>query len=205
MANTKKNFVEENGLEFVRVLGTGGGSGFSLKPDFGSYAILCVWKNQYSSEVFFKNHSIFNMYIKKSVSVRHMEMKAIKSHGFWDGLQPFSNQEIREKIYSHPIAVLTRARINWRMLFQFWKSVPIVSNAIKDAKGVYFFKGIGELPFIHQATISLWKNNDFINDFAYRNVDHVSVIKKTRQNNWYKEDLFSRFVLISDSNRKFKK
>lgn len=205
MAYSKKNFVEENGLEFVRVMGTGGGSGFSLKPDFSSYAILCVWKNNYSSEAFFKNHLIFKTYVKKSVSYRHIEMIAIKSNGFWDGLKPFKNQEIKKKINSYPIAVITRATLNMKMLFQFWKSVPSISKAIKDAKGVYFFKGIGELPFIQQATISIWKDNDSINKFAYNNMDHKLVIKKTRQNNWYKEDLFSRFLVISDLNNRFEK
>ena len=76
------------------------------------------------------------------------------------------------------------------------------SKAIEKAKGVIFYKGIGELPFIQQATISIWKNNNFINDFAYKEIDHATIIKKTRKNNWYKEDLFSRFLLISDSTNK---
>ncbi|MFL2632936.1 MAG: DUF3291 domain-containing protein [Candidatus Marivariicella sp.] len=205
MAFSKKNFKEHNGLEFIRVMGTGGGSGFSLRPDFSTYAILCVWKNKNSSELFFKSHEMFNRYIRKSISVRHIEMKAIKSHGFWDRLQPFKNQEINDEIINLPIAVITRATLNWGMLIQFWKSVPRISKAIQNAKGVLFFKGIGELPFIQQATISIWKSNDFINKFAYRNEDHKTVIKKTRQNNWYKEDLFSRFKVILDSTNKFKK
>ena len=205
MAYAKKNFKQENGLEFVRVMGTGGGSGFSLKPDFSTYAILCVWKNRNSSNIFFKNNFMFNEYLKKSISTRHIELKAIKSHGLWDGLKPFKNQEIKKKINSHPIAVITRATLNWKMLIQFWKSVPKISKAIKNARGVSFFKGIGELPFIQQATISIWKNNDYINDFAYKNIDHTSVIKKTRKNKWYKEDLFSRFLVISDLSNKFSK
>tara|TARA_X000001036_G_scaffold234986_1_gene219361 strand:+ start:5733 stop:6428 length:696 start_codon:yes stop_codon:yes gene_type:complete len=204
MAFSKKNFKEKNGLEFIRVMGTGGGSGFSLRPDFSTYAILCVWKNKNSSELFFKSHEMFNTYIRKSISVRHIEMKAIKSHGFWDRLQPFKNQEINDEIIDLPVAVITRATLNWRMLIQFWISVPRISKAIQNAKGVFFFKGIGELPFIQQATISIWRSNDFINSFAYRNEDHKSVIKKTRKNNWYKEDLFSRFKVILDSTTKFK-
>ncbi|MBL29655.1 MAG: spheroidene monooxygenase [Flavobacteriaceae bacterium] len=205
MAYAKKNFKQENGLEFVRVMGTGGGSGFSLKPDFSTYAILCVWKNRNSSNIFFKNHFMFNEYLKKSISTRHIELKAIKSHGLWDGLEPFKNQEIIEKKSTYPIAVITRATLNWKMLIQFWKSVPKISKAIKNARGVSFFKGIGELPFIQQATISIWKNNDYINNFAYKNIDHTSVIKKTRKNKWYKEDLFSRFLVISDLSNKFSK
>tara|TARA_B100001175_G_scaffold230914_1_gene197454 strand:- start:617 stop:1012 length:396 start_codon:yes stop_codon:yes gene_type:complete len=129
-------------------------------------------------------------------------MVAIKSHGFWDSKQPFKSQELNIKTSDFPVAVITRATLNWSKLIQFWKSVPRISKAIEKAKGIIFYKGIGELPFIQQATISIWKNNNFINDFAYKEIDHATIIKKTRKNNWYKEDLFSRFLLLSDSTNK---
>ena len=56
----------------------------------------------------------------------------------------------------------------------------VVGYETEKAKGVIFYKGIGELPFIQQATISIWKNNNFINDFAYKEIDHAAIIKKTR-------------------------
>ena len=205
MAFAKKNFNKNNDLEFIKVMGTGGSPGFSLKPDFSKYAILCVWKNKNSSDFFFKKNKIFNLYVKKSMSFRHLKMVAIKSHGFWDSKQPFKSQEINFKKNNFPIAVITRATLNWSKLIQFWRSVPRISKAIEKAKGVIFYKGIGELPFIQQATISIWKNNNFINDFAYKEIDHAAIIKKTRKNNWYKEDLFSRFLLLSDSTNKLYK
>ena len=33
-------------LLFFKLLGTGAGSGFSLYPDFSTYAVLCVWENE---------------------------------------------------------------------------------------------------------------------------------------------------------------
>ena len=76
------------------------------------------------------------------------------------------------------------------------------SKAIENATGVEFFKGIGEWPFIQQATISIWDNFDSVNKFAYDNKSHSDIIKTTRQKKWYKEDLFSRFYLISDTTKK---
>ena len=55
------------------------------------------------------------------------------------------------------------------------------------------------MPFIHQATLSIWRNEFDINQFAYAKKDHSDIIKKTRTNNWYGEDMFTRFYLISDS------
>ena len=34
------------GLNFFKLLGTGAGAGFSLYPDFSTYAILCVWEKE---------------------------------------------------------------------------------------------------------------------------------------------------------------
>ena len=204
MAFAKSNFSDVKGLEFFKVMGTGSGLGFSLKPDFSTYAILCVWKNKYLSEVFYKNHKKFNEYIEKSNSIRHIELKAIKSHGYWSGKQPFKSQETKHNLINSPVAVITRATLNWSRLISFWKSVPKASKAIEKAKGVIFYKGIGEWPFIQQATISIWKNFNAVNEFAYKQKEHSEIIKETRSNNWYAEDLFSRFSVISNTNNKFK-
>lgn len=204
MAYANSNFSNVKGLEFNKVLGTGSGDGFSLIPDFSTYAILSVWTTRDYADLFFKNHKKFIEYINNSNSFRHLELKAIKSHGFWDGKEPFKSQEINQIDKDNSVAVITRATLNLNRLISFWKSVPEASSAIKNAKGVTFYKGIGELPFIQQATISIWKNNDAINDFAYNQKEHAEIIKKTRKNNWYKEDLFSRFIVVSNSINKFK-
>ena len=81
----------------------------------------------------------------------------------------------------------------------FWKSVKSASNAISEANGVSFFKGIGELPFVQQATFSIWESEDDINNFAYSNTSHRNIVTKTKKQKWYKEDLFARFHILSDS------
>ena len=37
---------QKKGLRFFKLMGTGGGNGFSLWPDFSTYALLGVWDNQ---------------------------------------------------------------------------------------------------------------------------------------------------------------
>jgi hypothetical protein len=39
----------------------------------------------------------------------------------------------------------------------------------------------------------LWKNFDAVKEFAYNSKQHKEAIRKTRKNEWYKEELFSRF------------
>ena len=88
--------------------------------------------------------------------------------------------------------------MNFSKLISFWKSVPDSSKAISKAKGVYYFKGIGEILFIQQATISLWNSLNDVLEFAYKSKSHSEIVKKTRKENWYKEELFSRFYLVKD-------
>ena len=76
--------------------------------------------------------------------------------------------------------------------------VNMASDAIKKAKGVEYFKGVGELPFIQQATVSIWKDEASINMFAYKNKNHSEIIRKTKRESWYREDMFTRFELIGE-------
>ena len=54
-------------------------------------------------------------------------------------------------------------------------------------------------PFVQQATLSLWENMEAVKTFAYKGKAHAEIIKKTKSQGWYSEDLFARFHLISDT------
>ena len=198
----EKLMNKTSGLSFYKLLGTGAGAGFSLYPDFSTYSILCVWKDRLSADNFI-NKSHHSTLISKKASFRaDYFLNPIHSHGKWDGLNPFKGTTIVQD-KSKKIAIITRATLNYSRLLEFWKSVPRASKAIKNASGVIWFKGIGELPFIQQATFSIWENMDSVTNFAYKNKNHAEIVKKTRQRNWYKEDLFARFEIIEKKNKVF--
>jgi hypothetical protein len=54
--------------------------------------------------------------------------------------------------------------------------------------------GVGEWPLIQQATISIWKTQREMIDYAYKNPKHREVVMLTRKLKWYKEEMFARFV-----------
>ena len=185
-----------DGLSFFKLLGTGSGKGFSLYPDFSTYAILCVWKNESYSKKFIEDSNHSKLISEKAFSREDFFLNSIKSHGLWDGINPFSitKDELNKR---SKIGIITRATLNKNKLFEFWKSVPQASKAIQDAKGVEWFKGIGEWPFIQQATFSVWDSIGSVKNFAYGNGVHSKIVTKTRKRNWYKEDLFARFELLN--------
>ena len=64
---------------------------------------------------------------------------------------------------------------------------------MSTAKGLITSIGIGEMPYIKQATFSIWQSKDDMKNFAYQMKEHAEVIRKTRKENWYSEDMFVRF------------
>lgn len=191
------------GLQFFKFLGTGGGSGFSLMPDFSTYAFLCVWNDILDYQKCITENTFLVKYKQKSYSQRELILKAVKSHGKWSGINPFKSQVDNQNssLYQNlNVVVITRATLRWNRLFSFWRSVPAASKAIDKARGVIYYKGIGEWPFIQQATVSIWDNFEAINTFAYKGKQHAEIVKKTKEKKWYSEDLFSRFYLLSDKN-----
>ena len=81
----------------------------------------------------------------------------------------FKEQNSPTNISGFPVAVITRATLSvLNRLIEFWKSVPHASSAIENAAGVKYFKGIGEWPFVQQATLSIWNSFEDVEKFAYQ-------------------------------------
>ena len=183
------------GLQFYKMLGTGAGAGFSLRPDFSTYALLTVWDTEQCKVKAFDKAAVLQAFFDRSAEQRIFSLSPIHTHGNWSGQSPF---EVQKPLGDKPIGVITRATLNPTRLLEFWRHVPQASRAIKEAKGVGFFKGIGEWPFVQQATFSVWESAEAIRTFAYVSQAHASIVKKTRQRKWYKEDMFNRFEVLNE-------
>ncbi|MBK9256648.1 MAG: hypothetical protein IPM42_14265 [Saprospiraceae bacterium] len=183
-----------SGLKFVRLLGTGSGSGFGLFPEFGKYVFLSVWENESSAISFFKENEKWHNYHSRCHKSQTFYMSCCLVHGAWMGVQPFDQS--REYDKNLPLAVITRATIKWSEMIRFWRDVPAVNRRLRSAFYPVFAVGIGEWPLRFQATFSIWKNGDEMEKFAFRDETHRAMIKKTKKVGWYKEELFARFHLL---------
>ena len=188
----KQSLKHVEGLSFSKILGTGAKNGFSAVPNFSTYVLLCVWDSEEHAERFLNENTFFQTYKEKSAECFTVYAHAAKAHGLWDGKQPFESKTALAS--DHPVLVLTRARIRFSKLFSFWRRVENVSNGLGNYPGVLFSLGVGEWPLIQQATISIWQTQAEMMDYAYQNIEHKNVINLTRKLNWYKEELFARFV-----------
>lgn len=181
-----------NGLQFYKLLGSGAKNGFSAIPNLNIYVLFCVWESENDAAYFFEKNLFFNTYQNRSTENFTAYLNSAEAHGFWDGLQPFEKNAILAK--DKPVIVLTRASIRFKKLWSFWSKVGSVSKSLENYDGLIMSIGIGEWPLIQQATISIWKTQAEMLDYAYKNPKHREVVMLTRKLNWYKEEMFARFV-----------
>ncbi len=186
----KRVAEQSGGLTFYKLLGSGGVDGFSWKPNFGVYGLLCVWEKMEHASQFFQSSSVFAEYMDRCQESFTTYMQTIKSHGAWSGQNPFLELTNGE---NGKIAVITRATIRTSKLPFFWRKVRGVSKSLANYDGRRFSIGIGEWPLIQQATFSIWDSYEHMAAYAYGNPMHKKVIQLTREKNWYTEELFARF------------
>jgi len=189
-------------ISFYKLMGTGKNGTFDKVPDFNQWAILSVFKESIQdTNSAFNPIDSYGHFIKHwlrlfSMETYSIQLEPIAGHGFWDGKNVFGSLD-SNTTFDGPMATLTRATIRLNKMKHFWKHVAPIANKMTFAKGYVFSVGIGEVPWIKQATFSVWESVQDMKSFAYSMKEHREVVKKTRQEKWYSEDMFVRFKVIS--------
>lgn len=194
-------------ISFFKLMGSGKNGTFDKQPDLQQWAILAAHPH---SKVYTGNSyspvndiikPLYGKFIEKWLHFFNCEtftilLSPLEGRGLWDGKKVFG--ELNEKIkHEGVIATLTRATIRLHKLKYFWQNVAAVANKMTEAKGFITSLGIGEIPWIKQATFSVWETEEDMKVFAYGMREHKDVIKKTKQQKWYSEEMFVRFKITA--------
>ena len=193
------------GLLQTKMMGTGSGSGFSIWPNFKRYAILSFFDSEKNAREFLNESDQLSWYFDNADQHLKALLIPFKGHGSWAGEVPFDYDK-NAVSETDPLAVITRATIRTKALPDFWRNVPKVSSFMHSAPALHQI-GIGEYPIFMQATFSIWENLKSLKETAYTNTPHAEVVRKTRERNWYKEELFAEFAIraISIRGEKFER
>lgn len=191
MGKSRRQIWNSTGLIFSKHLGSGAGNGFSIIPDLNVYAWLGVWADKESADNFFLNDIRWKQFTESADRLFGWDGIPMTGHGTWNKLQPFLFAD-RTGQWNGPVAVITRASIRWTKSLLFWMNVPSAGRNINSHDGLLFAKGVGELPLVEQATFSIWKSFEHLQQFAYRSREHAPMVRKTRKYNWYSEEMFVR-------------
>jgi hypothetical protein len=187
-------------ISFYKLLGCGKNGTFDRHPDWRQWGILAAQPKGATVAGFIKSSHIRELYgsfIGKWLTFFNCEtwtifLEPLEGHGKWDGKDAFGELS-KSANYHGIVATLTRATIRFTRLAAFWQNVASVAQEMAGAKGFIHSIGIGEIPYIKQATFSIWQSSEHMKAFAYHMHQHTAVIQKTRKERWYSEDMFMRF------------
>ncbi|HEX2187838.1 MAG TPA: spheroidene monooxygenase, partial [Longimicrobiaceae bacterium] len=116
------------------------------------------------------------------------------AHGRWGGVEPFGAPDAgAQPAPGDPVAVLTRASIRPGRALRFWSSVAPVDATLRGQPDLLATFGFGEVPWLRQGTLSVWRTRAAMVDWAYRTPAHAETVRRTREEGWYSEELFARF------------
>lgn len=186
------------GLEFWRLCGSGGGLGFSARPDLSRYALIATWSSEQALLEFFAGSGVMAGYRARAAEAWTVAMVPLRGRGSWGGGCPFG--PVPEGVPgSLRVIALTRATLRLRGFFSFWSRVPAINRRLVAMPGLRLAQGIGELPWIRPITFSVWDDEASLEAFAFAGSNHEHAARAARARRWFVEDLFYRFAAIGSA------
>lgn len=195
MARDRRPLRRMPGVRFAKLLGTGSAATFTPRDaDSRHWGILACWDDDAGPQRF-ADSPVAAAWARIAEESAAWSMRPLSSKGRWAGQEPFGSPTPTR--WDGPVAAITRGRIKPRQWRAFWAAVPPVALDVREGGGLTFALGIGEAPVGLQGTFSTWTDGAALTDFAHRRSPHRAVIEQTHRLDWYSEELFARFALLS--------
>lgn len=177
------------GLRFARVLGSGHGGGFGLRPSFSRQGLLCAFAEPAAAHAFLAS-PFMQGFRARTQELLTATLQAYSCRGSWGGhrLTPAAAAPPEG-----PVAALTRASIRPSRAVEFWRKAPPAEVSLAAAAGCRLAVGLGETPLLRQATFSVWDSVADMDAYA-RTGAHLEAIRASHRDGYFSESMFVRFV-----------
>lgn len=179
------------GLEFWKLMGTGRGRTMTLGADLRRWALFAVWRDDAALGAFLTGSPVAERWDALAAEAWHVRLRPRRARGTWSGFT--FDADAPGAAVPGPVAVLTRATIRARRLVPFYRAIDGPARQLEEAPGVLASLGMGEWPVARQATFSLWRTPDDVRRYAYADGRHREVVRRSRAEGWYSEELFAQF------------
>jgi hypothetical protein len=180
------------GLAFWKLLGTGKGATMTLSADLKRWGLFATWESEAALDAFLTQSAIAGRWRALSAESYHVRLAPLRAHGAWGGANPLDGEPIADP-GGERVAILTRATIRPTRLRAFYGAIAPPAMALAGSPGLLASVGVGEWPLARQATFSLWDSFEHARAYAYGHPAHREVLRRTRDESWYSEELFARF------------
>ncbi|MFB9377683.1 monooxygenase [Kineococcus gynurae] len=198
MALDRVRLTRTPGARFAKLLGTGDGRTFTVRDaDLRRWALLVAWSSTEAADAF-AGSAVLRDWDRSAEHRTVLRLAPLTSRGRWSGREPFGPSDpAAARAHTGPVASITRARLRMHRAPSFWRAVPPVSSDLNTVPGLRYATGIGEAPVGLQGTLSVWDSTQALTGFAHRRRPHLDVMNRTPEENWYVEELFARFAVLS--------
>jgi hypothetical protein len=181
------------GLRFWRLLGTGRGSTMTLSADLRRWGLFAVWDDDRALDAFLAASPIARRWAALARERYVVRLAPVRWHGAWGGRDPLLGT-LPQRCNGGPVAILTRAAIRAQGARAFYAAVAGPDADLRLQPGLLAAVGVGERPLLRQANFSLWRSLEDATRFAYGRPAHGTVVRRARDEDWFAEELFARFI-----------
>lgn len=183
--------LAEPGARFVKQLGTGYEGGFGLRPSATRQGLFVLFEDEASADVFIGRSDLVQTYRRNARELCIVKARPYSARGSWDGHKVRVGSPAPTE---GPVAALTRASIRPSQAHRFWPNAGPSQDSLEQAQGCRLAVGLGEAPFLRQATFSIWDSVAAMDAYA-RTGAHQRAIVASRD--FFSESMFVRFVPLA--------
>jgi spheroidene monooxygenase len=193
MTLARIDFMRDCDVGFWKLCGSGPKGRFTPGTDGSVWAILATWPDAATARDRTATAPVYRRWRSRAAESTTLLLAPASTRGRWSGREPF---DVADKALPGPVAALTRASIKPSRLVKFWTEAPDVQGAIDADPNVLFKVGLGEVPFLHQMTFSVWPDTATMSAFARRDGPHAQAIRAVREGGYFSEELYARFRVL---------